>query len=103
MLTVLRDDVGHLTAACAWYVVDKNGTLDPYGGWVFVEQLEVSKGQDVRMHVRNIIADILWRAPTAHHGYWERRDSTGPGNTTRHVFSRERFTAYLHQWMEVMG
>ena len=103
MLTVFRDDHGHLTAACAWYVVDALGQLDPHGGWVFVEQLEVSAGQDAHIQIRNVIADILWRAPDAHTGYWERRDSTGPGQVKRHTFSRERLKHFLHIGMEVMG
>ena len=103
MLTVFRDDVGAVLAACDWHLVDRQGHLIPDGTIVFVNQLQINDRAHSRQHLRNIIADILWRAPDATHGYWERRDSTGAGNTQRHTFSRERFTQCLHKGMEVMG
>ena len=100
MLTVFRDDAGHLTAACDWSLVDPTGQVSPSGVTVWVEQFEVSAGENARVHLRNTIADILWRAPTAYGAYWVRRDADGGKKT--HWYTRARLTAYLHKEMGVM-
>lgn len=89
MLTVFRDNIGSITAACEWWTVDADGMWNPGkdGKYVWVEQLEINPFMDSRDIIRRIIIDIATRVPWAVGAYWERRDQ--PTNHI-HAFRRNQ-------------
>ena len=87
MLTVIRDELGFIQAACDWWPVDDNGNWNPYGRYIWVEQLEVNSLLDGRKVIQKIIHDIGTRAPWAIAAYWIRRDSTAD---KQHAYGRSR-------------
>ena len=90
MLTVIRDEQGHLQAACEWTPVDQAGTPSNTGTWVWVNQVELSQGLSSRMVWRDLIAVIALMAPACVGAYWHRRDKT---NRWVHHYTR---TQLLH-------
>ena len=87
MLTVIRDDIGCILAACDWWPVDIDGNWTPNGRYIWVEQLEINSLIDGKDIIRKIIDDIGTRCPWAAGAYWIRRDSTGE---RPHAFKRFR-------------
>jgi hypothetical protein len=78
MLTVIRDDLGQLLAACEWVPTDDLGkpTNPSEGGrWVWVNQLELSTG--VRRSIIHQLIDVIAaQFPGAIGAFWHRRDKT---------------------------
>ena len=87
MLTGIRDAVGHLQAACDWWLVDELGWWHPLGRYVFLNQLEVSPGVSLHRVRRHLVEEIGRLAPYAVGVYWERRDSLNP---RMHSFKRDQ-------------
>lgn len=83
MLTVIRDEVGQLQAACEWVPCDPP-TIE--GKWVWIEQLEVS-GEAGRYIIHQLIQAIAEQMPKAEGAYWVRRNKTG---SRIHWFSRTK-------------
>lgn len=78
MLTVVRDELGTLLAACDWLLVDVQGRHDPlHGTFVWVEQLELSPNLESAELIRNVIHQIATQVPWATAAYWVRRDHPG--------------------------
>ena len=88
MLTVIRDEQGHLQAACELTPVNEQGhPTNPQDGaqWLWVHQLELSHGVESRRILRELIAIISLQAPWALGAYWHRTDRTG---TRQHLYTR---------------
>ena len=78
MLTVIRDELGTLQAACDWLLVDAQGRHDPlHGTYVWVEQLELSPNLHSAALIRQIVLQIASQVPWADAAYWVRRDHPG--------------------------
>ena len=77
MLTVIRDNQGHLLAACEWWTVNEEGRWFGGGKYIFVSHIEVSKGAYGLPLIRDVIALIAWEEPQAISAYWRRTRHTG--------------------------
>lgn len=76
MLTVIRDELGQLLAACEWVPASDDGTPANDGHWVWVNQLEMS-AEAGRYVLRQVMTQIAEQMPTARGAYWYRRKKTG--------------------------
>ena len=74
MLSTLKSDNGIIKAAMEFQVVNTDGTLDPAGEYIFVNQLEKSSGEPFFPTVKKLIQDAAKRTPGTKYVYWERRD-----------------------------
>ena len=74
MLLVQRDAYGWIHGAISVFLVDKVGQRSLTGEYLYVEQLELSHGVNSRHVIHEFIHQIAEMFPTAHWGYWERRD-----------------------------
>ena len=86
MLLTFRDSSNNIEAVCEWWLVDEYGEWTPLGEYVWVNQIECSKGVNLKKVFRDIIAEIAWAAPRAKGAYWERRDKK---NDYLYSFTRE--------------
>lgn len=88
MLTTLRTN-GQIQLCCEWWLVNDLGTQDwTHGKYVWVEQLEISKGYEGKSLITQLIEQIANTVPQAVGAYWLRRDKTGPQKL--HAFRRKR-------------
>ena len=55
-------------------LVDELGQRSLDGTYLYVEQLELSQGVKSRQVIHALIQQVAEMFPTAHWGYWERRD-----------------------------
>lgn len=74
MLFVQRDVYGWMQGVLHVMLVDENGTVDPAGTYVYVEQMELSHGVKSPQVIHALIQQVAQTFPTARWGYWERRD-----------------------------
>jgi len=88
MLTVFRDGHGNIDSACEWWCVDEQGTWNPNGVYIWVNQLEVGKGIDGRHIITEVIRTIAKTCPWAKGAYWERREKDDDNRL--HAFTRNR-------------
>ena len=87
MLTTIRNATGQLLAACEWVPCDDHGHPSNYGQWVWVNQLELSKGSLSKETIRQLIDSIATQMPHAVGAYWRREDTTG---SRIHLYRRHR-------------
>lgn len=73
MLTILRTPTDHLLAVCEWWMVDVMGQFDPYGKYVWVNDLQINPGVQSLNIIRQVIRDIAHRVPFAVGVYWHRQ------------------------------
>ena len=98
MLATIRDERGHLQAACDWWCVNIRGEWDALGSWVYVNQLELSPGVNSARMIRLIIQDIASLVPWVVGAYWERADKT---QEKLHSYSLSRLSQQVEKEVRV--
>ena len=98
MLLVHRDLRGNLTAAIDYQVVNEHGQPNPFGYYIWVEQLEVNASEPTIIHVQQFIEEIARLQPNATGAYWERRDKP---NRQPLWFSRKRLLTFARRDADV--
>jgi hypothetical protein len=78
MLYVSRDALGNLRGCAEVQIVNDRGTLDPNGTYLWIEQLEVSKGENGKECILDLMTRYTTYYPTLRWAYWVRRLKTGP-------------------------
>ena len=87
MLTVLRDDAGHLQAACEWWLIDEAGHWTPEGHYVFLHQLDINPGVNLHTVRKSLVKQIGSQVPQALGVFWKREHDLFP---RVHAFRREQ-------------
>ena len=85
-MIVLKDFFGQIKACCEFWLVNKDGTRNPAGEYVWVHHIETSDGIEGQEVIREIIDEIAESCPTAIGAYWQ-REKTGE---LPHLFVRNR-------------
>ena len=93
MLTVVRDEQGRILAACEWFMRDTAGRIDSNGTLVWLEQVELSQGADLRQVAAYLIAEIGMLKPEATGAYWVRRDKDN--GRRPHGFTRSQLMRHI--------
>jgi len=101
MLTTLRDAQGQIQASCEWVPCDERGSPSNDYSHVFVNQVEVSEGVDLKAIFRGLVMLLVAQAPKATGAYWERLDSTGAGVVKPHAFTRQQLLRFARKQEEV--
>ena len=87
MLWVLRDEAGHLQAACDWWLVDEQGHWNSQGAYVYLNQLEFHPGMNLHTIRRHLVQAIGQLVPWTVGVYWKRDHDRFP---RPHAFRREQ-------------
>lgn len=87
MLEILRDDDGHIQAACEWWLVDTQGHWTPEGQYVFLHQLEITPGVNLHTVRGWLVEQIGLHQPQALGVFWHRDHDAFP---RPHAFRRSQ-------------
>lgn len=89
MIEILYKDDGEIKAVCEWWMVDNQGHFDPYGEFVWVEDLEITKSERGNGCIKEFIKRITSIVPQAKYGYFFRQRKY-PGRH-QHTYTREQW------------
>jgi len=89
MLEIVRNSIGEILGACEFFVVNKDGSLNDKGEYVWINECEVSKSSERKGILAELIRMIIPRCPSANYGYfWRKRKY--PQRTPR-LYSRRQW------------
>ena len=72
MIESFKDVEGRILAYCEWQVVDKNGKIDKYGEYVYVNDIYIAPNYRQNGLIRKFINKIESLVPKANYVYWKR-------------------------------
>ena len=87
MMLVERDESGIIRGCMEAQIVDSQGKINPNGEYLWIEQVDISKGSSFKSMLNRMVTILDALLPNIKWVYWKRRDKAV---TDIHFYSRDR-------------